>query len=475
MIAGAVDDTESRDADREPPRPFQLESYAGLLHFPMIPNGARNTIAGSPAMASPIIDAIIVPTIRSPEHLASAAELARSARCQLVVLYTHDFPEGLSAVLARLRQDKVTLLALRSGATHHLLDLAADLPQTQISGSALDISRKRNLGLLIGRACGWKSMLFLDDDIRSLSMMKLGPAALLLNQYPVVGLQVSSYPDASVVGHARRLSKLTKRRQMLFVSGGSLLVNPQLLQGFFPPVYHEDWLCIIDHLKLGEVAIGGQVGQLTYQPFTTAQRARHEEFGEILASGLLWLVHANSRTNYQPSAASAPSDDRGYWQKATKESFWAQVLEQRAILLDNIIERLELTCQRDPEGLPLKSIRAARLRRDELSPEEFVSFMEKWLVNLSAWRIKLSDIPISDSVDKAVVQLGLAHVVHTYEADRSTVRSAVVRLLAEVRRASSAGASSAITGLAQKIRHAAVLGVRPGKAGKGEDQTDLSP
>ena len=84
----------------------------------------------------------------------------------------------------------------------------------------LDISRKRNLGLLIGRVCRWTCMLFLDDDISKLNVPELSAAAALLVKYPVVGLQVRKYPDASVVGHARRL---TGRRQEPFVSGGSLL------------------------------------------------------------------------------------------------------------------------------------------------------------------------------------------------------------------------------------------------------------
>jgi hypothetical protein len=430
VTVGAVDGPELRgeDSDDGSPRPFQLESYAGLLRFPSIPNGTRNTIAGSPRAAPPVIDAIVVPTIRSPEHLASAVELAHSARCQLVVLYTHDFPYGVESVLAKLEKDRVTLLALRSGATHHLLDLASSLPQSQISASSLDISRKRNLSLLIGRACGWRSMLFLDDDIRSLNVMKLRSAASILDQYPVVGLQVGSYPDASVVGHARRLCRLTGRRQQRFISGGSLLVNPQHLRGFFPPVYHEDCLCIIDHLRLGEVAIGGQVGQLAYQPFVTPQRARLEEFGEILTAGLLWLVHTNERTGAAPFSA----DDLTYWRRATKESFWVEVLEQRAILLDKIIERLELTFQRDSEGSPIKCIEAARLRLDELSPGEFVTFVGRWLINLSAWRIKYCGIRRYDSVTKAVVELGLAHVVRTYEADRGSMRPTILGRLYRV-------------------------------------------
>ena len=86
-----------------------------------------------------------------------------------------------------------------------------------MSSCALDISRKRNLGLLIGRACGWTRMLFLDDDIRKVSAEKLRPAAKLLDEYPVVGLQVKKYPDASVVGHAWRLTGLNRGHLYLVV------------------------------------------------------------------------------------------------------------------------------------------------------------------------------------------------------------------------------------------------------------------
>ena len=102
-------------------------------------------------------------------------------------------------------------------------------------------------------------------------------------------------------------------------------VNPdQRMRGFFPPVYHEDWLSIIDHLLVGEVAIADRVAQLRYQPFTTEARAQLEEFGDILASGLLWLVRAKR---------TLPTDDRDYWQDATKLQFWRDLLEQRATLL----------------------------------------------------------------------------------------------------------------------------------------------
>ena len=149
-------------SDRELPKPYRLKSYTHLLRFPEITDAA-------PGASGRSVDAIIVPTVRSPEQLRSAVRLAAEAGCQLIVLYTESFPAELSSVLDEMQPGLATVLAVGSGVTHPLLDLAAGLPQTAVSSSALDISRKRNLGLLIGRACGWTSMLFLDDDIRKVN------------------------------------------------------------------------------------------------------------------------------------------------------------------------------------------------------------------------------------------------------------------------------------------------------------------
>jgi hypothetical protein len=387
-------------SDGELPKPFQLKSYAHLLRFPEITEA-------TPDVTDRSIDAIIVPTVRSPEQLRSAVRLATEAGCQLVTLYTNAFPAELSSVLDEMRPGMATALAVGSGIGHRLLDLAASLPQTVVSSCALDISRKRNLGLLIGRACGWTRMLFLDDDIRKVSAEKLKPAAKLLDEYPVVGLQVTKYPDASVVGHAFRL---TGHGQKPFISGGSLLVNPQRLNGFFPAVYHEDWLCLINHLKCGEVAIGGSVRQLAYQPFSTPERARLEEFGDTLAAGLLELVDAHHKTGNADNMASAEPD---YWREATKVHFWQEVLKRRGELLSNIAERLRVV---GPDDLtPLESVRIAQLRHHELEPEEFAAFTAKWVDGLAVWRTWLSHLPHADSVAKALADLGVLHAVHIYD------------------------------------------------------------
>jgi hypothetical protein len=396
------------------PRPFQIRSYEDLLQLPDIPVSTINTPSGKRAITEPIVDAIVVPTIRTAEHLRSAVQFAADTRCHLILVYTDQPPDGLSAVLSQLPPEQVTLLTVRSDIQDRLLDLGASLPQSLVSPNALDISRKRNLGLLIGRVCGWTRMLFLDDDIRKLNVAKLSSAAALLDDYPVVGLQVKKYPDASVVGHARRL---TGRRQEPFVSGGSLLVNPQLLNGYFAPVYHEDWLCVIDHIRKSEVAIGGSVAQLPYLPFSASKRAEHEEFGDVLLSGLLWLVHTRIKKGAADKGRLMTETD--YWREATNPHFWKQVLEERAALLADITGRL---AGKDSDGpSPLPSLAAASQRLDSLTPADFVSFTTAWLTSIAVWRDRLP-IPAqiilpekARAIEKAVAKIGLAHVVHSHE------------------------------------------------------------
>ena len=402
------------ESDGELPDPFQIQSYDDLLQFRYGPVRATNVPSGKRAITEPLVDAIVVPTIRTAERLRPAVQFAADARCHLIAVYTDSPPPGVSDVLAELRPGQVTLLTVRTGARDRLLDLGTSLPLSRVSAAALDIGRKRNLGLLIGRVCGWTRLLFLDDDIRRLNVAKLSSAAALLDDYPVVGLQVKKYPDASVVGHARRLAG---RRQEPFVSGGALLVNPQLVNGYFAPVYHEDWLCIINHLRKGEVAVGGSVGQLPYLPFTTSERAKFEEFGDILLSGLLCLVHAGTKKSIADK--SHPMAEGDYWREATNPRFWKHVLEQRAALLADITVRL--TGKNFDGPTPLPSLAGASQRLSELTPADFVSFTERWLVSLAEWRGRLSVLSRVDLVDKAqaiekaLAELGVAHVVRTHD------------------------------------------------------------
>lgn len=436
------------DSNGDPPRPFQIQSYTDLLQFPEIPSSGKDTPSGRRDISVPVVDAVVVPTFRSAEQISSAVELASRARCELLPLYTDSFPPGLSSALAGLEQGQATPLALRSDLQdYRILDLGADLPQSFASSGALDISRKRNLGLLIGRMRGWTRVLLLDDDIRRINIEKLSAAAALLDKYPVVGFQVKKYPDASVVGHARRL---TGRRQEPFISGGALLVDPQQLNGFFPAIYHEDWLCIINHLKADEVAIGGMVGQLPYKPFAAPERANNEEFGDIFASALLWLVHTRKRMKaINPSAPTR--NDTDYWSDLTSHNFWAQILEQRATLLDNIARRLKAQY---PDNTPAKqTLEVARRRCSELTPGEFVSVVNKWSSSLDVWRQRLSILPQVDSVEMALAELGILDIVHPFHTDHRLSSLVSDRRQAKILTVGSALILGGLIGAAPAVRN----------------------
>src|SRR5579859_6515300 len=91
------------ESDGELPRPFEIESYRELLQYPEVPVSTIRTPSGTRPVTDPLVDAIVVPTIRSAEHLRPAVQFAAESRCHLIVLYSDERPAGLSAVLDALQ------------------------------------------------------------------------------------------------------------------------------------------------------------------------------------------------------------------------------------------------------------------------------------------------------------------------------------------------------------------------------------
>ncbi len=393
LIARA--ESRSMHSDTDLSFPFHYLSHAELLCFPLAQRGAL------PVATDSTVDAIIVPTIREADQLRPAADLAEQLRCPLIAIYSHRSADELSSIRREFEQPDITVVGLPAHLPQNLLDLLAfetNSHPAAVSYCALDISRKRNLGLALAQMCGWTRILFLDDDIGHLSSEKVTNAASLLRKYPVVGFQVRNYPDNSVIGHAKRLAGW---EQDVFISGGSLLVDPQRLNGFFPPIYHEDWFCVLNHLCAGSAAVGGEVEQLAYSPFASRVRALLEEFGDILGEGLLWLIHHKRDLSF-PEAS--------FWAEAIDSSFWHSVLQRRERLLTEITRRL---LERPPDSCiadALLSVTEARARRYNLAAEDFVSFVHQWLRDLAQWRDRLAGLPQVDSVAKALAELGLSHV-----------------------------------------------------------------
>ena len=411
-----IGDVESQvmDSDRDLSFPFHFASHADLLCFPPL-----SRITQPEEVSGSVVDAIIVPTIREAGQLRTAVDLAAQLGCPLIAIYSQRSDDELSSIKAEFMRSEVTIIGLPANLPQELQELFAFETSSHPEGVSfcpLDISKKRNLGLAMAQLCGWTKILFLDDDIRDLTALKVITAASLLDEYPVVGFQVRNYPDNSVVGHAKRLARWN---QDVFISGGSLLVDPQRLNGFFPPVYHEDWFCSLNHICAGTAAVGGEVEQLPYAPFATPTRAWLEEFADILGEGLLWLIHHKRDLSF-PQAS--------FWAEARDSSFWRSALQRRAILLDEIAKRLHRQQPADSVvAAALVSVKQAQIRRSELTAEDFVSFVDQWLCDLAGWRARLAKLPRVNSVAKALAALGLSHAVFTSDPEPQELPTALAQ------------------------------------------------
>ena len=240
-------------------------------------------------MARKALDAIVVPTIR-PQSLQPAIDLARDTECALVVLCSTQ--RQVTEVLARYESPPDDMLV-----THVPQSYESDLlsfltvvhPEMDIEPSChIDIARKRNVGLLLARLCGWRTIMYLDDDIRDMTRDDVSRAANLTASFNAVGFKIKSYPDNSVVCHANRL---TGGAQDIFPGGSALLVDMEECYSLFPPIYNEDWLFLFDAVQACSLAVAGTLSQVEYQPFAHSDRAATEEFGDVIAEGLYWLIH----------------------------------------------------------------------------------------------------------------------------------------------------------------------------------------
>src|SRR5206468_11632753 len=70
----------------------------------------------------------------------------------------------------------------------------AGLPEL---GGRVSLSHKRNLGLLVARMVGWRTVLFLDDDISGLDASDVYCATTGLETAAAVGFAVQQWPDNS--------------------------------------------------------------------------------------------------------------------------------------------------------------------------------------------------------------------------------------------------------------------------------------
>jgi hypothetical protein len=334
--------------------------------------------ADDPATACQGIDAIIVPTARRPAYLLGAARLAQALRCTLLTLHSQKWTSAAEA--AQRLPLSVDLIAIdvpdAAGVRLPNWETSRLLART-VFARRTDLSAKRNLGLVFSRMVGWSRVLFLDDDITELNPADMQRASGLLDTHSAVGLHINGFPDHSVVCHAYRQAGGS---QQSFIGGGALAVQVARNKSFFPDIYNDDWFFLLDGSKgIQPVAVTGKVRQYPYDPFRSADRARAEELGDVLAEGIYWLLDQHK---------AIIDADRAYW---------TTFLEKR----EKFIKRVLGMVERDAGiGASDKARRVAALkgslgRLALITPELCENYLRAWVADRQQWNDYLRRLPTS--------------------------------------------------------------------------------
>jgi hypothetical protein len=324
------------------------------------------------------LDAIIVPTSRPASNLFALAALAVALGARLVVLGSGK--AGIEQVRQRIGKfPGVRGLVVGFDETYHHPDFPARTSTAKFrdasGGRTSDLSAKRNFGLLLARLCGWSKVVFIDDDI-TVSSAAIARLTAQLDTHQIAGMVCRDFPDNSVVCHARRLAQLP---QDTFVTGAVMGVNcNDLPLPFFPDIYNEDWFSFAGAAAEHRLAKSGEARQAEYYPFGSAQRARHEEFGDVLAEGLYTLFEING-----PGRLGWRLKD------AQQQQYWQNFIQERRNVLAETTEKLTSflgrgNCSDDvPAAIVALGVAAEQLKL--ITPELCVEFIRAWQGDLEEW------------------------------------------------------------------------------------------
>jgi hypothetical protein len=325
--------------------------------------------------ATPVkVDAIIVPTARPVAYLKDAAAAALALGCPLVTLHSGKWTSARAA--ARYLDPEIDLIAIDLPEVARLrlphLETSRLLTGT-IFERKTDVSTKRNLALMLGHTLRWKRVVFLDDDIRVPNPGDLSQAVGLLDTHTAVGLGIGGFPDNSMVCHAFREAG---GRQETFIGGGAMAVGIKRNRSFFPNVYNEDWFFVLDAGKrLQPVATVGEALQYPYDPYRP-ERARSEEFGDVLAEGVFWLL------------------DQGKPASDGDMNHWRDFLANRRKFIEQVQGMVECTTKIDAAARArmMEALRAALGRCARITPELCVAYMKALAADQERWQRHIQQI-----------------------------------------------------------------------------------
>ncbi len=378
-----------------------VASHAHLLHdASQAPAPPRRSRRGRP-------DAIVVPAARPASFLSGIIELASSMETEIVVLCS--FQANVDQVadrIGRIPGTRGLVVPVRSDALRVATFETSSPAFAAVSdGRASDLSLKRNLALLLARLRGWRKVVFVDDDI-SVSRSDIARLSDQLDNHQIVGMMCTDFPDNSVFCHARRLARL---RQEVFVTGAVLGVNcSDLPLPFFPDIYNEDWFFFADAVAHRRLTNVGEARQAPYDPFTP-RRARHEEFGDLLAEGLYLLLEDIHRT----ARLRRPGDFFPEIVKLASERYWSTFIDVRRQELAETRSRLYEFIMRDNWSdsvlTAIKSLDAADdlYQSNAITAPRCEEFLHAWVRDMSRWNAIFSRTGNLGNVADAMDWLGI--------------------------------------------------------------------
>lgn len=349
----------------------------------------------------------MVPTNRPVEFLSDCMDLASRTAVPLIVVCSKRVTKDEVKDAAAQKNVEAFAVDLPPQSANLLEGISFDTSTDKqllafTSGLTRDLSIKRNLGLVIGRMCGWQRLMFLDDDIQGVSNTDVASLAVGLDDHSVSVLIPDEYPDNSVACHANRLSG---RKQGKYASAGGMGVRCDHDElGFFPNIYNEDWFFFSAEAANGRIAEVGRSQQRVYNPYADPKRAVKEEFGDLLAEGLY------ARLDDELDMLGV---DVAYWRafKKNRRKFLREITKLLAARLNE--PNLSSDEQQEIRAARV-SIRHARRRLRRIRPALCQKFIDLWQADLAEWHRYLTTLPHCESVEDSLKYLRLE-----YEASRS--------------------------------------------------------
>jgi hypothetical protein len=368
-----------------------------VLQYPTHEELVESSCPPAPS-AGASLDAIIVPAARPAINLQTAVKLATETGARLIVLCSfRTHADDVRALLTEHKlRDPAVVEMPRKYDKWILGDFDSarwihDGPGKGVCGTRnSDLSMKRNAGLLLAQMLGWERIFFMDDDIRAVSADAVLSTISMLGAdgrgYRTAGMSVESYPDNSVVCHARRE---VGEYQGVFVSGSALAVDCRGPFDFFPDLYNEDWLFFYRDAAEERLATPGSLAeQLPYDPFADPQRAASQEFGDVIAEGLYALLH----------------DSLGV--DAADAEYWKRFLKYRNRVLDDVTKGLP-DLRPELRGEISRAIGSAQQVLWRITPKMCVDYVAAWQRDLGRWGKLLANLPGASSVEDALGRMGL--------------------------------------------------------------------